>query len=319
MNVEYETDPSEPEPRGGSLERPVERLVDLERRSAPAHRPALRPAGVQGSPSLGGALLRHWWLILLLALACTAAALYVASGRAPTYTSQVQFNVGSIDVRTQALPGFAEGAKTLATAYSRVAVSDAVIGPIARDVEMDPVEVKARLTVTPLPGSPVVTVAATGATEREAIELTQSAGNQLRRYIKSQEDSASVSVELLSRYRRLTQRANELAGREASLKAAREREATSVSRDRIATAETRTQTALTRAEAVKQRYQNAVQNDEKAGEIRLINEASSATSDRSSTFQKLGFVGFAGGTVIGVALALLLDSMRRRRLRRSQG
>jgi capsular polysaccharide biosynthesis protein len=278
-------------------------------RDAPA--PAMPPAG---SPFLRAAA-RRWWLILLPALALLAVAIFLGLSRAPTYTARTQANVGSIDARTQALPGFVEGAKSLASAYSRFVVSDRIIDATARRVGMSSAEVRRRITATPVPSAPIVTILATGPSGEEARRVADAAMLELSDYVKKLEGASSRSARLLSEYRARTNSANLLQARYDRLRAARQNDSGSVSAARITEVKTQADTDRLRAQTLGQMYSDARARDEGAAEISLLNSATSATSDRNSVLQRLAFVGFFGGAAIGLGLVAMWEGRRRRRHR----
>ena len=271
-------------------------------------------AAPPGSPFLRAAA-RRWWLILLPALALLAAAIALGLTRAPTYTAKTQSNVGSIDARTQALPGFVEGAKSLASAYSRIVMSDRIVEATATRVGLPTASVRDRVTSTPVPSSPIVTVSATASSEGEATDLANAATQELGEYVAELEGSSSRSSELLSEYRKRTNSANRLDAEYDSLREARQDDPDAVSDSRIAEVKTRADTDRLRAQTLGQMYSDARGRDDGAAEIRLLNGATTATSDRDSVLQRLAFVGFFGGAAIGLGLVALWEGRRRRRHR----
>ena len=82
-------------------------------------------------------VVRRWPVVLLVTIVLVAAAAGAALLQSPTYTASADVNVGRVDVRVQALPGYVAGAQALAAAYSRIVTSDEVIDPLARQLRSD--------------------------------------------------------------------------------------------------------------------------------------------------------------------------------------
>ena len=119
--------------------------------------------------SLGTALKRSWQVVLACVVICVAIAIAVALVRGPDYKAQSQLFVGSFDVRSVAIPGFVTASVQLADAYSRLANSDAVVIPAARQTGLTRAQARARLSASNVPGSPVVRITAEGSSSRAAI------------------------------------------------------------------------------------------------------------------------------------------------------
>jgi uncharacterized protein involved in exopolysaccharide biosynthesis len=266
-------------------------------------------------PSLLQALARRWWLVLLPALALLAVAVAIGVTRSPTYTATTQSNVGSIDARTQALPGFVEGAKSLASAYSRIVESDRIVRAAGARAGLSAPTVRDRLSATPVPGSPIVTIAATGPTSDDAARLATAATSELDTYVKSLEGASSRAADLLRQYRERTSSANRLDAQYERLRSQRQDDAGAVSASRLADVKTRADTDRLRAQTLGQMYTEARSQDQGAAQINLLKGATEATSDRKSVLQRLAFVGLFGGAAIGVGLVALGEGRRRRRHR----
>jgi hypothetical protein len=119
--------------------------------SAPHPLGPLRPSAIR------------WPIVVLFVLLFAAGGYYVSTTRSPDYTSTATINVGRTDVRVQALPGYVQGAQALASSYSRVVTSDEIVDPVAKRLGLTPGDVRSRLSATPIAGSPIFSISATGA------------------------------------------------------------------------------------------------------------------------------------------------------------
>src|SRR4051794_41585036 len=81
------------------------------------------PSGPPAQPllDLPHGLRRFWWLIVGLAVLLGAAGVYVGANRGATYTAAASVNVGRVDIRSQALPGYMTAAQALAPPYNPLA------------------------------------------------------------------------------------------------------------------------------------------------------------------------------------------------------
>lgn len=261
-----------------------------------------------GGFSLARAIRRGWWLVLLPAIVLLAGAIYVGVERKPTYTAQAQLNVGSLDVQTQALPGFVQAASSLASSYSRVATSDRLLGQVAKQTGQSLSSLRGRVTATPLSGDPIVTLAAAAPSDAEARRVATAATNDLVAYVQAIQQPSQSTAMLLSRYRTASSTALQLQDRVRQLRARRPTVPASV----LNQAQTKADTAQLQTSSLSQLYTQAVQNGQGAASIRVLKSATTSSSDRRSVLQRLAFIGFFGGLVIGIALAALLETRRDR-------
>lgn len=311
--------------RAASLRTPAERspteAVDAlgaspTRRPLPISRPTLFASGHgPPPPSLSGVLARRWWLILLLAVLGAAAGIAAAVQRSPEYTVRSEYNVGSVNLRNQAVPGFEEGAESLASAYARIVGTTVILAPVARRTRTPLPETAERLSADPVPNSPVLRLTATGASPAQARALNTAGGEELQLYVRRQEQASRRSEALLRRYRSATQRATELGDREGRLRARRRLGQGSTTRAQVRQASVAADTQRLEAETIGNLYREAVDREGDGLEIELLEQTGSPSSDRVTFLQRLGFVGFIGGSALGVVFALALGRRAQRRSR----
>src|SRR3954469_1650143 len=123
--------------------------------------PTGRPPRDFGGPrTVGEAIGRHWWLPVLLAVVLGAAGAVVGYMRNPVYTTSAELNAGRIDVQAQSISGYTQASAYLATTYSRVVHSGAVLTPVARRTGRSIDFVARSLSATPIPNSSVFRVQA---------------------------------------------------------------------------------------------------------------------------------------------------------------
>jgi hypothetical protein len=264
--------------------------------------------------SLGSIARRSWWLIALVALVLALAGLAVGLTREPTYTATVQLNVGTLDARAQAVPGYVEAAKSLASSYSRIATTERVVWPVARARRLSPEEVRERITVTPVLENPIISVEAEGPSREAAEELsrTTARGSSPRWSAWTPPGAPTPSCSTTSA------RVPPLAEAELrlrSLQRRREANTGSVPRASIERQQAEVETRRLESTTIGNLYAEARSRAGSASQLELIGEPASITDDRSSTIQQLVFAGLLAGAVIGLALATLREGAAARRRR----
>ena len=154
-----------------------------------------------------------------------------------------------------------------------------------------------RLTATPVPGSTVIRVDATGASEASAVALANGASSGLRQYVVKLNQNAQANGML--RDFQQSQRAVNAAQRRLD-RALKGGNTGSVQKAQLAL-----QTAQLRASTAEGRYKYESGSEPPPNLVQLLAPASSATSDFAARLQELLLIGLVAGAVIGLALALL--------------
>ncbi len=271
------------------------------------------PRGYAGTQSTGlGAALRRYPLVALLpVVVLVAAGVTLGLRKPPTYTASTQVNVGSADISSQATPGYALAAQTMAQAYSREVTSQYVYNPAARTLGISPSAVAARLSSSAVPNSPTFTINATGPTPRSAVQLAAAAPAALKTRINQLDQGENASTYLLSQFRQAQGQADRLQARSGALQARHASGSGNVSEPQVQRAKLAAQVAQLQAQALSTQYTNAATMSHGAI-VEVLNPASSATSNRSSITERYALVGLAAGRVMGAALARLVYHNRRR-------
>ncbi len=266
--------------------------------------------------SAGRAVRRYPLVVALPALLLLGSAIALGLTRAPTYTSTATLYVGRLDVASQAIPGYVTAATTLASAYSRIAESPQVLVPTAGRLRTSYSNLVGHVVATPIPESPVFRISADASSAALAVELTQGTTSEIGAFALKAGSVTGGSDAILARYRSAAVRANRLHARVGRLRAARKGVFAPVSSTRLDAAQVDSQTADLQVQTLGGEYANSRQNS-RGVVITVLNPATTAASDRQSVLQRLAFIGFFGGLVIGVGLAILLYSRRHARERRA--
>lgn len=267
-----------------------------------------------GTATVGPALRRYWYIPVALFVVALAASIFVSSQRDPVYTASARLAVGTTNVNTpQALGGFAASAPALAATYSRGVTADRVVDAVAKRLKLDAVAVRENLVASPVPETPVIRIDATGSSEELAVELANASSEELADYAGDLNTSTANGEELLRRYRDAQR---EVAAAQAARDRARGRAESGGSGDRAALRRARAEllAAVLRARTIENAYQTSQEALGASNPVQILEQASSAKSDRRATFQRNGFVFGVMALVLGAALAVLLynRSLRRR-------
>ena len=259
----------------------------------------------------------RWPIVVFFVLLFAAGGYYVSTTRSPQYSSTATINVGRTDVRVQALPGYVQGAQALASSYSRIVTSDEIVDPIAKRLGLEPGDVRDRLSATPISGSPIFSISATGDDEQSAIQLAQAATKQMRTYVTQTDKGDNSATELMSQYRKQVRLSSSL-DRQIERIRANIRNGVGdpdTQRTRLIRAQTDQQTADLRKQSLQSLYVQQIATDTSTAGIQVLSPAASATSDKDSTQQKLIAVGAIAGLVVGLAVAAMFGRRRPRRRR----
>jgi capsular polysaccharide biosynthesis protein len=254
--------------------------------------------------SLASALKRSWLLVLICVLACVGAGAAISLLRSPVYKADSQLFVGSFDVRSVAIPGFVTASQQLADAYSRLAASDAVVVPVARQLGLTPAKVRERLSSSNVPGSPVVRITAEGASRRTAVELARAASNETVNQVRVLTARTNEADQLLARFKIAAAKSQQADARAARLRAQ------GASQTTILAAQTDAETAKLGVQTLANLYGEARANSGGVAQAHVVNAAVTATSDRGAVLQQLALLGAVAGLVAGAALAVLRERRR---------
>jgi len=271
------------------------------------------PSGPPAQPllDLPHGLRRFWWLIVGLAVLLGAAGVYVGANRGATYTAAASVNVGRVDIRSQALPGYMTAAQALAASYSRVATSDRAAAEIGRRLRLSPQTVAGRLAAAPVPKAPIFVITARGPSAAAAIGLANAATDQIKRYVSSTDAGDAAATGILSAYRKQARRAASLKLKIRGLRS-EGAAASAISRAQLAL-----QTSRVRLQGLSTQYQAQSQEVLSTAGIEVLDRPTRAVSNHSKTIKQYGAAGAVAGLLLGVALALGLERWMTRRRRRT--
>lgn len=291
-----------------------------DRVSSPPHRPGPGTPDPDDyalvDPGLWPALKRRWWLPLLLAILLGAAGGYLGHRRTPSYTATTKITVGTVNYRTQSVPGFVEAAQTLASSYALTVRSAEVLVPLARTEHSTEAAMAQAVNATAVPNSTVFSISATQPTSAAAVHLVNDAARQAKRTIGALNTTTHDEANALRQYRRYTMQAAVAQQKLAALKHDQALGET-VTGAQLATAQTAIDEAQARASAYSVQYQSIVSGNQPQSEARLltiIQPAVGATSDKRKYLERYIAFGIAGGLVIGILLALIIPRRRRDRI-----
>jgi uncharacterized protein involved in exopolysaccharide biosynthesis len=261
------------------------------------------------------ALRRHWLLAILPVVLFMGAAVGLGLKRPVTYTSQAHLSVGHVYVNNPVgIPTVIEATRSLASVYSRAIHSTTVAKATQRRLT---VPAAGRLTATPIPESPLITVTAESPTAAGAVALANAGSAALARYINHQIRDNDNSALLSRRYRAASLRYRELVVDRNAAARRYNRARTDDNGAAYEAAAAAADTAFLRRESLSASYREAVQGGTSSISVEMFSRATNPTTDRWQVMQLLVFVGLIGGLAAGVALALLRTARDiRRRARR---
>jgi uncharacterized protein involved in exopolysaccharide biosynthesis len=260
-------------------------------------------------PTVGDAMRRYWALVLVLALACGALGVYVGHSRAPQYQATASLSVGLLDLTTQSVPGFAVGGEVVASGYSRSVQTDAVILPVARRLKLDPADVRAHVSSTAVPNSPIFTVTASSDSPADAVRRANTVSAAMVTYGRSRSNSDAAYERLLDRYRQAVRRRDRARSHLAAVRAGEP------ARGEVGRARADVETEQLRVDSLAQQYRERTTAPGNTAVVQPLVAAQSAASNRSSKTQLFGALGVLAGLCVGAALAVLITSVRGRRRR----
>jgi hypothetical protein len=246
-------------------------------------------------PSPFQAVLRHPFVTVLTIVVFVAGAFAFATLREPSWTSEARLSVGELSPSTDSAPGIVEANQQLASAYSRAASADDVLTPVSLELGLTKAAVQKRLSASPIPESPVITVKGTGSSAREAVSIAQVGTSALVRYI-----------------RRLGNRNPEAERLLGDLTEARRAVAEAQRNAVVGAANPDLDEAKLRVKSLEAQYLDTTQRAG-ATPITELNPAETASSDRERIMKLALVAGALAGLTVGAALATLREVRVRRK------
>jgi capsular polysaccharide biosynthesis protein len=261
------------------------------------------PAFPEPPPNPFQAVARHPFLTLLPILVLVGAAVALGLTREPTYTSDARLSVGDLNPGQQTAPGVVEANQQLASAYSRAITAEEVVQNVSERTRMPPGVVASRLSASPVPKSPLMTVKATGPTRAQAVRLANAATGALVGYVRSVSAANAGANDALRRYQEA----------QAAVKRAEDRLNNAVTPADIDKARSALAGAKLKARGLKGAYL-AQAGSSGTTPVAVLNRAEDASSDSTKTLRLYVVIGGLAGVFLGVALATSVASRRHRGL-----
>jgi capsular polysaccharide biosynthesis protein len=252
---------------------------------------------------------RHPLLVLIPLLLLAGAGVAIGLERDPVYTAKARVNVGRADVAPFVLQSVVGGNAALAASYARVIATQKVIVGAARRSSTTPDEARERLAASPIPGSTLIQVEATGPGEADAVTLANAGSRSLIAYVTD----VNVSRTTRAAFRRYRRAQADVERAQRRILALRQRGSGSEVADELSKAIVDLQAAKLRASNLANQYRASSGDPSGGSPLRLIAPAASASSDRAATLQRLILIGVAAGLVLGLGLALLVANRGRLR------
>lgn len=234
----------------------------------------------------------------MLALAAIGAAIGYA--RTPTYKATSEIAVGQLNVSDPAAVGsVVQATQSLAGVYSRMINATQVRERIAKTREARGSQIGA----TPIPGSPLIRVIATGSSAGQAVAASNAASKALLDYSKQYGTSSDRSSSIYEKYKNASLAVAKAQGRVAGLGQAFGRSHSQADRRALAKAQSDLDAARLKRDGLRFNYGANQQSAQAAPVLREFSKAGGATSDRVSFMEILALLGAVAGAAIGCALA----------------
>jgi capsular polysaccharide biosynthesis protein len=260
------------------------------------------------------AFARFWLLILIVGVIGAGAGVARGMSQQPAYSASAQLGVGLTNVGTPAgLGGFAQSGPTLAAAYSRAAVAQPVVASVAKKLGMTTDDVRATVSASAIPATPVIHVDAVAQGEDDAIALANAMSDALTRYAGNTDASEREGRALLKDYRDAQRELETIRGQVTRAEQALSDGGGAEEASALRSVRADASAASLRVKTLGARYEAAQQNVAGTDPVEVLEHASYATSNERSLITRNGFLGGAVGLVVGTAIALLLANHRRRR------
>jgi capsular polysaccharide biosynthesis protein len=181
--------------------------------------------------------------------------------------------------------------------YSRAITAPEVLRAATGAVGISRGTAGSRLSATPVPGSTVIRVTATGASNASAVALANAASTGLRNYVirlNRTPQSAAMLRDFQQAQREVVAAQRRVARAQGSGSAA------SLQRARLDL-----QTAQLKASTLEGQYKYQSGTTPPPNLVQILSPATTASSDFRSRLEELLLIGLVAGVVVGLALALL--------------
>jgi hypothetical protein len=277
---------------------------------------------VQPEPyvSVGRSTRAHWRLVALVALAGMAIGLVVGLLRPPTYKAEARLVVGKTIQLSNlaATPGLALASQQLASDYSRLVSTHAVLDETANRLGRQPGDLGGRVSASPIPQSPVIRLEAHAAHADDALALADAGAGALVQAVNTLNQRQLQSAqELLDQYR---QADDALLRDQQTLKSLQDRltregpDAPQALQDQVLAAQTAVDADQLNLNALANDYEGAISPGQLNEQVvQRVGKADPAGNDRTTFLQIALLVGLVGGALAGVALATVIDARAARR------
>jgi capsular polysaccharide biosynthesis protein len=244
----------------------------------------------------------HWRLVLIPVVLLVAAGLALGLFRAPVYTATANLSVDFGAQNPSSLSGSVTAAQALAESYARSVDATPVVLQVSRKTGIPRDRVASQMSASPIPDSTVVKVSGTAGSAETATTLANVAATALTRYIATLNGTRQGSAPVLAQFRQAESVYQDRLGHQEELAARVEANPSDETAAReLQQARVKTQVALLKKNSVGELY--GASQQAYVAPLRFLNVASSASSDRLSRLQLLGFIGLVAGLAVGAALA----------------
>lgn len=249
------------------------------------------------------ALKAHRSEVTLIVVAATLLGLLLGLLHRPVFTAETRLAVGAGELSTLAIPGFPTASKDLAAGYARWVTLQGV-GEFNAPAEA------IALTASPIPESNVIRIEAKSADEQVARDTANSAAAALLaevNKVRAGNDPEALLTEIVTHAPELSQAVARSTAALHTYDSYREDRYLKVYMD-IDAVRTRLQV---QQDARMDRYRKLVADRTAEADLRTIGQGARITgNDRVSTIQRYGLLGFALGSVLALAYAVLFERLR---------
>jgi hypothetical protein len=271
------------------------------------------------SISPGVAFRRHRILALLPIVALVAGAVAIGVQRTPKQAAETRLIVGTINVQALAVPGYVTATIQLASTYSRLGVSQAVMGPAAKQAGVSVEQLLKDVVVTPIPQDAFISVTAQNVSRVRALAESNAVATSLQRYVATLSSSYYSPAGIVSRYHKASSTLERYNGQIALLQdqlaletSAKARQATEA---KIVTASRKADSARLTFNGYAAAYNTLLQGNRQPQGLKVVGSAVITGDDRGKFIER----GAAAALVVGAILGLALATLRERRVRRRRG